>query len=137
MSDVKIQTVVGVFLDQGRLLMEMRSAQKKVYAGLLMCPSGHVEEGEGFERAFEREMLEELGIGIMKSRLLFSMDDADPSSRKEFTHNFMLVESYEGKIGASNEALELRWLTYDEAKREKLALIVERLVDRLRGTGMF
>ena len=53
----------------------------------------------------------------------------------EFTHNFMLVESYSGEIKGTKEATELRWMTFEELNKEKLELFVRRLVDRLHDMG--
>ncbi len=137
MANEKIQTVVAVFLDDKRLLMEKRTSERKVYANFLMCPSGHVKKGEALEQAFAREMKEELEIIIKKSKFLFSIDDIDPFSKREFTHNFMLVEAYKGKIGTSKEAKMLKWFTYEELENEELVLIVRRLVGRLHEMRVF
>lgn len=131
-----IPTVVGVFLNDKKLLMERRSTSQKVYAGFLMCPAGHLEGNETPEDAFKREMEEELGIRITKVRYLFSIDDTDPFSKRDFTHNFVLVESYAGAITSTKEADALLWLDYEQIKKEKLVLIVQRLVDRLHEAGM-
>ncbi|RLC36855.1 hypothetical protein DRH29_03605 [candidate division Kazan bacterium] len=126
-----IQTVVAVFIKNNELLMEERENNRKVYAGFLMCPSGHIQNNESFEQAIKREMNEELGIKIKKSRFLFSINDKDPFSKKNFTHNFMLIESFQGNITNSQEAKKLKWMTYKELKNEKLVLIVDKLVERL------
>jgi len=117
--------------------MEHREKDKKVYAGFLMCPSGHVEPGEKLERTLEREMNEELGIEIEKSRLLFAIDDRDPFSGREFTHNFMLVESYNGVISNSRESVGLEWLTYEKAMKQDPPPVVKKLLARLRGNSLF
>ena len=66
--DGKRRTVVAVFLKDKHLLMESCSPDRKVYAGFLMCPSGHIEAGETPEQAFSREMREELGITIRTAK---------------------------------------------------------------------
>ena len=131
MKTGKIQTVVAVFIKDGSLLMEQRSKERKVYPGFLMCPSGHVQEEETFDQAFKREMEEELGIKIKRTKHLFSIEDTDPHSKLSFNHNFMLIESFGGKVEVSKEATMLKWMTYKEAKKEGLVLIVEKLLNRL------
>lgn len=54
------ETVVAVFVRNEKLLMNQRSGSRKVYAGYLMCPSGHLEAGESLDDALKREMNEEL-----------------------------------------------------------------------------
>ncbi len=131
-----INTVVAIFLNGGKLLMERRSGDRKVYAGFLMCPSGHVEVGETLEQALAREMQEELGIRVTASKPLFSIDDTDPFSKKDFTHNFMRVERYTGDISETKEGVALLWLSYNQIKNENPVLIVQRLVDRLHESGI-
>jgi len=54
---------VILFDEQGRILSQRRSHQKKSYANRWTdSASGHVEEGESYELAIARELKEELGI---------------------------------------------------------------------------
>jgi 8-oxo-dGTP diphosphatase len=131
------ETVVSVFIREGKILMEQRSKSKNVYRGLLMCPSGHVEEGESLYEALRREMREELDIEVTKARYLFTTDDVDPTSETDFRHNFMLVESFEGIIYGSREAERLYWKSYGELEKTELAPIARKLVDRLYEMGLF
>ena len=125
-------TVVAIFIKDKKLLMDQRNKSRKVYAGLLMCPSGHIEEGESLEDALNREMKEELGINVDKSKYLFTVDDTDPFSKLGFRHNFMLIESYEGNIEKSREAENLIWMSYNELMKMRLAPIVSKLINRLK-----
>ena len=124
-------TVVSVFINNGKLLMDQRSKSRKAYRGFLMCPSGHIEKGESFIDALKREMKEELGIIVKKATYLFTLDDVDPFSKLNFRHNFIFVDSFEGKIVESNEAESLVWLSYRELKNRALAPIVSKLVNKL------
>jgi 8-oxo-dGTP pyrophosphatase MutT (NUDIX family) len=130
------ETVVAVFIRNRELLMEQRSRSRKVYAGFLMCPSGHIEEKESFSDTLKREMKEEMDIDVKRSTYLFTIEDADPFSGYEFRHNFMLIESFEGKTTKSNEAEKLSWMSYDELMSVELAPIVSKLVDKLHQKGL-
>ena len=107
LSDNGVRTVVAVFLKEDRLLMEERSRERDVYAGFLMCPSGHIEAGETRRKALLREMREELGIQVTDAAPLFSLEDVDPHSRRKFLHSFMLVKSYQGRVKRSKEARKM------------------------------
>jgi isopentenyldiphosphate isomerase len=49
--------------ENGRILSQRRSATKSLYANLWTdSASGHVDEGESYEVAIKRELLEETGI---------------------------------------------------------------------------
>jgi len=126
-----INTAVAVFIKGRKLLMEKRSNDRNVYAGFLMCPSGHINDTESSEQALKREMKEELGINILETEFLFDIHNIDPFSKKDFCHNFMLVKSFEGRIKKSREAEKLVWMSYDELKKHNPVLIVRKLVDKL------
>jgi isopentenyl-diphosphate delta-isomerase type 1 len=56
---------IWVFRSDGRLLMHLRSAQKDEYPGCwTSSASGHVDAGETYEAAAQRELREELGIAL-------------------------------------------------------------------------
>ncbi len=130
------ETVVAVFIRNKKLLMEKRSESRKVYAGFLMCPSGHIEGKESFPNAIKREMKEEMGIDVREAQYLFTIDDSDPFSGYEFRHNFMLIGSFEGQITKSDEAESLEWMSYDELTNAELVPIVSKLVGKLHKKGM-
>lgn len=126
-----IETVVAIFIKNNKLLIEKRSKSKNVYAGFLMCPSGHIENNETFEEAINREMKEELGLPKVKSNYLFSIMDRDPFSNTDFNHNIMIIESFDGIIRNSSEADELIWMSYEELKKQNLIPVVQTLVEKL------
>ena len=136
MQDI-IQTTVGVFIRDGKVLMEKRRANKKVYPNFLMCPSGHVEGVEELDETFRREMKEELGIDVIKTKFLFAIEDTDPVSRLKFLHNFLLVGAFKGEINTSKEADTLVWKSFSELEKEELCLIVRKLVTRLHEEELF
>lgn len=135
-SDVMRRAVVSVFIRDRKLLVEQRKKDKGIYAGFLMCPSGHIEEDESFYEALRREMREELGIGVTGARHLFTIDDVDPTSGMDFRHNFMLIESFSGAIHDSKEAERLLWKSYGELEKIVLVPIARKLVDRIHGMGL-
>lgn len=81
-------------------------------------------------------MKEEMGIDIRETRYLFTIDDSDSFSGYEFRHNFMLIESFEGKMTKSNEAEKLSWMSYDELMNVELTPIVSKLVGKLHQKGL-
>ncbi|MFH0715062.1 MAG: NUDIX hydrolase [Candidatus Diapherotrites archaeon] len=129
-------TVVAVFIKGKKLLMDKRKDSKKVYASFLMCPSGHIEEGESLEKALAREMKEELDIEVLKSNYLFTIEDIDPFSKNEFKHNFMLVEKYTGEIKNTLEGNSLKYMEYSKIMKAKPVLIVEKLTKKLHAKNL-
>lgn len=128
-----VQTVVIVLISERKLLCEIRSKEKRVYPGFLMCPGGHLEEGESLEECFKREVFEEFGVVAKKFSFLFSFSDEDSFSKKRFLHNFFLLEEFDGKLQRSRESLELQWLSYEEILQFKnVPEIHLKLVNELR-----
>lgn len=54
---------VGAFIRaDDKFLVVLR--KRDVYAGMLGLPGGHVEEGEGYDQALKRELMEETGYTV-------------------------------------------------------------------------
>jgi len=63
--------VVGVIREAGLYLVIRRSMKVRA-PGLLCFPGGHIEQGETFEQAIVREMMEELHLPVVVQRHLWS-----------------------------------------------------------------
>ena len=126
-----INTVVAVFIKDKKILMEKRPETKRAYANFLMCPAGLIKENESFIETLKREMKEELHVDVTTAKHLFTIYDKDPLSKLEFKNNFMLIESYNGKIEKTEEAKNLVWLSYGELKKIELASITDKLIEKL------
>ena len=59
-----VHVAVGVVLDDDRRVLITRRATDSHQGGLWEFPGGKVEAGESAPQALQREILEELGIGI-------------------------------------------------------------------------
>ncbi len=61
-----VHTVVaGILIARGRVLLTLRSAERRDYASTWALPGGHVEPGELEAEALGRELREELGIEVL------------------------------------------------------------------------
>ena len=86
-------------------------------------PKGHVEAGEAIPAAALREVQEETGLAaaivapLTTVRYRFTLSPASAAHSK--TVHFFLMEAYGGRIRhrgqASEEVLEARWMSFDEA----------------------
>lgn len=63
--------VVGVIYEEDRFLVIRRSMKVRA-PGLLCFPGGHIEAGEDFEQAIQREMMEELALPVRVRQHLWS-----------------------------------------------------------------
>jgi 8-oxo-dGTP diphosphatase len=102
----------GAFLVRaGKVLLEQRPGDAKVYPGLWDTPGGHVEEGETPEAALARELEEELGITPTRFVLAAVQDDLEGDFYRHFVY---IVKAWEGEP-ASREGRIIEWYTHDEA----------------------
>ena len=100
-------------------LILKRSEEKDFAAGAWECVTGRVDQGEGFEEAAHREVLEELGQDVILHAILgtthFYRGDARPD-------NELLGIVYLGTlrgmepIRLSVEHSEYRWITVPQAR---------------------
>jgi mutator protein MutT len=117
MSDI----VNAVLLKNGRVLLAKRSAARASYPNRWSFPGGHVEAGEGLERALAREMDEEIGVRPEAFRKLAVI--ADPADARIAYHMYAVTRWRGGEprlIGAEHS--ELCWvdLAPDRLKPNRL-----------------
>lgn len=102
----------------GRYLLLKRAATKDFGAGAWECPTGRVDQGEGFEQAAHREVREELGIemhidGILGTTHFYR---GKPIPENELVGVVFLCSIPEPvDIKLSDEHSEYRWLSGEEA----------------------
>jgi len=135
MSEI-IKTAVAIIINNKKILMEQRRANKTVYPNFLMCPSGHLKTNESPKETITRELKEELNLNILESEELFCINDVDPFSNKEFEHHFLLIKRFDGKIRNSSEAQAIGWYTYKELQKVPIPKVVKRLVEKLKEIGL-
>jgi 8-oxo-dGTP diphosphatase len=102
----------------GRYLLLRRSASKDFGAGAWECPTGRVDQGEGFEQAAHREVREELGLEMRIDALLGTTHfyRGQPVPENELVGVIFLCsvpQAVDPQL--SDEHSEYRWLSGDEA----------------------
>ncbi|MEZ0494651.1 (deoxy)nucleoside triphosphate pyrophosphohydrolase [Kineococcus sp. TBRC 1896] len=75
-----VAVAVGILIHDARVLLALRSADRRAYPAMWALPGGHVEPGESEPEALRRELHEELGITVL------DCEDA-PTSRLHLTHD--------------------------------------------------
>lgn len=118
--------------DSGRILLLKRSNNHKTFKGHWQLPEGKVEFGEHPADALVREINEETGLVVRSSNL---KSIASWSATID-GYGYQLIRilydvPHEGKINLSEEHVDFRWVTLDEAKKlePKIAGLVEILED--------
>ena len=107
----------GVFVKEGKVLLENRKVDENNYSGLWAFPGRHKKENESIKETLVREMQEELHVDVVESELIISVKDVDPTSKVEYEHFLFLCKKWEGTIEKTTEQKEIRWFDINEAKK--------------------
>lgn len=106
--------------ENGRVLSQKRSIKKDLYPGMwTVAAGGHVDEGETWDEAAQREMKEEIGVSTSLRRIgdfSFKNDEGNKKVRQ-------IIRVYEGVIDGSaqftleeDEVEATEWYGLDELK---------------------
>ena len=116
---------VGVWLmnEEGKLLFQKRSANKKRNPNKWTRTGGHVDSGETPLEGIQRETKEEIGVTISQDRLeLISIDktEADIFNR-HYTYNYFAYVDYklEDYTMQEEEVSDLKYISIEEMERAK------------------
>ena len=102
----------------GRYLLLRRAPTKDFGAGAWECPTGRVDQGEGFEQAAHREVREELGIEMQIDGILGTTHfyRGQPVPENELVGVIFLCSIADSiPVQISDEHSEYRWLSASEA----------------------
>jgi mutator protein MutT len=116
----KANVVAGIFLKNGKFLVERRRSDDTADAGFVCIPGGHVDKGETLEEALKREMREELNIIVKEAKIIFKGLYTASNDEKQLCYYF-LVKEWSGNL-SSNEATEVFW----ESDVSKLTVGIDR-----------
>lgn len=121
-NGIYVRIVRAVIRDEnGRILSQRRSKEKKSYPDRWTdSASGHVDEGDTYDTAIKRELIEELGINT-------DLNFVGKFASKDVTDNKIILEFnaiYEGFINSSvqlklqkSEVSDTKWYELSELKR--------------------
>lgn len=109
-------------------------------AGYWSIPGGHVDLGERVEEAAEREILEETGFKVKISDLAGIINKVMYDKKGKIEYHYVLinyfVEQIEGEANqppkAQDDALEARFVPFEELKDYKLTLSLIELLKNLK-----
>ena len=109
---------VFVSNDNNQVLLQKRSANKRMFPNKWTLLTGHVELGESFEEAGLREIKEEIGMDVslnnlhLFARRIFTKEDSNPDVTYFFYTKCNLSET--DFIIQQEELSEVKWYSIDE-----------------------
>ncbi len=136
----QIHRIVRIMVEDpdGRMLLQKRSQHVRLFPGC-WDPSagGHVDEGESYEEAAERELREELGIsGISLTEMGYYRSDNTVEGRRLNRFNKLYRAIIPPKTNVTfdtYEVTEVRWFAAEEIK-QLIAEHPELISDGLQDT---
>ncbi|MEM3441913.1 MAG: NUDIX hydrolase [Candidatus Bathyarchaeia archaeon] len=133
------QPVVGVgalIIRNGEILLEKRKNDPG--KGKWSIPGGLVELGESLEQSVIREVLEETGLEVENPELIDVVSNIIKDENGEVKYHFVIVDYFvklkSGKLSASSDAEELRWVPLSEVEKYDLTKTFREFLQRNRQT---
>ena len=117
-SEKQVKIGVGLYIldDKNHLLLGLR---KSSHGNGMWCPpGGHLEYGESFEKAAQRETLEETGLTVETKdiSLMGITNDFFTESGKHYVTIHLLSKKFEGTLHLSEpeKCAEWRWFSLEK-----------------------
>lgn len=127
-----------VVIKEGRILLVRRAFDPG--AGKWSIPGGLVETGETLSAAGARECEEETGLKVQVLELINAFDMIEEDDDGKTRYHYVLVDFLASQVGGeerpNQEVSELRWTTYDEAKKLDLTKTAKRALAELFGASL-
>lgn len=127
--------VGAVAIKEGKILLIRRAFDPG--KGKWSIPGGLIEVGETVSEACVRETEEETGIKIQVLELINTYDMIVPDESGKIKFHYVLIDFLAKPIGgtarSSPEVLDLKWVTYEEAKQMDMTNSARKALQELFG----
>lgn len=119
------QPIVGigvVIVSQGKIVLAQRGNEPS--RGKWTIPGGLVELGESVEGAVIREAKEETCLDVEKPQLIDVVDNVEYDEKGKIKYHYVIVDYFvsvkDGELKAASDAVDLRWVPFDEVEKYTL-----------------
>jgi len=112
-----------LFNSQGELLIQKRADHVSSLPGRWdQSAAGHVDEGESYDQAASRELMEEIGVSEVSLKRIskYFSDDTDENEKDKIKKRFnaLYVAVYDGEIKPDpGEVSEVKWIKPEDLER--------------------
>ena len=115
--------VCAAFVRTGQILLVRRATHRKWYPDHWDLVGGHVDKGEGIEKALIRESVEEVGLRPTSFELIETIFEEDDRKEKTPFHIYA-VSGWTGKEAQllGDEHSELGWFSWEQVRDLAIAL---------------
>ena len=119
------QPIVGigaVIVRDGKIALIKRGNEPA--KGKWSVPGGHVELGESPEQTVVRETKEETGLDVQNPDLIDVVNNVDLDDKGKIKYHYVIIEYFvhvkNDEASAASDAVELRWVPFDEVEKYDL-----------------
>ena len=110
--------VEAVIVKEGKILITQRSFDRPHAPGEWEILTGHVEQGETFEEALKREVMEEVGLEVEVGKPFNTFHFYSQHDNVEHQGVSFLCRYKKGKVVLDkDEQIKFKWTTPKEAKK--------------------
>ena len=117
-SDQPVVGVGAVIIKEGKIALIKRGNEPA--RGKWTIPGGLVELGESPERAVVRETKEETGLDVDNPSLMDVVSNVDLDEKGKIKYHYVIIDYFvhvkAGTAEASSDAVELRWVPFNEVE---------------------
>lgn len=131
---MKTRIVATALIEKdNKILMGKKVKDIGPYPNTWHLPGGGVEEGESYEDAVKREVMEETGLKIENIKQIEVLEDDEPNKHGEMTHYIFHILKADpiGEFNPTKELPTLEWVDKKELKNAPLARPSIELFKRL------
>ena len=130
----RIHVAVGIITDKKKRVLVGQRTVRDEYFEKWEFPGGKLEQDETTEQALQRELNEELGIKVLKSRPYLTVEHDYPD--RSVRLSVLKVTRFSGNV-RSREKQALRWVTLETMSQLDFLsgnqIIIERLLSDREG----
>jgi len=129
------KTTVIIVEKDGKILLTRRGDEPE--KGKWAVPGGHLDAGESFSQAAQREANEEVGDVKVESKPIFDFvhhvpPGEDVTGGKPHKHHCQVfMAKPTGELKAGTDAAEIDWFTPEQAKKLKLTAYTETILKHM------
>lgn len=111
----RLQTVVGIIVNENKQICIAQRAHGKHLAGRWEFPGGKIEANETHIAALTRELYEELDITVTNATPIVAVPYDYPADNRYVTLHFYLVDQFDGEA-YGKEDQPIKWVALSQLK---------------------
>jgi len=120
--------VGAVIIEEGKIALIKRGNEPA--KGKWTIPGGLVELGESPEQAVIRETKEELELDVENPSLMDVVSQVEYDEKRKVRYHYIIIDYFvhvkSGAASAASDAVELRWVLFDEVEKYELTASFRR-----------